>query len=102
MIRPVRREPGAMKALQSGILILLLASSSPAEEDDWTQFLGPRGNGTSPERHLRRAWPAGGPPLLWKAKIQMGWSSPSFSRGRVSVAASGNTNGMTETVACLA
>jgi outer membrane protein assembly factor BamB len=88
-----------MNALKSGILILLLASVSAA--DDWTQFLGPRGNGTSPERKLLRSWPAEGPPLLWKAKIRMGWSSPSISQGEVFIAWSEKTNGMTETVACL-
>jgi len=88
-----------MKRLASGILILLGSSLSFA--DDWTQFQGPRGNGTSPERHLLRAWPAEGPEVLWKAKIRMGWSSPSISKGEVFVAWSEKTNGVAETVACL-
>src|SRR5205085_9359203 len=81
-----------------GILILFLAPLLRA--DDWAQFQGPNGNGTSSERHLRRVWPAEGPPLLWKAKIKMGWSSPSVSKGEVFAAWSEAVNGGSETVAC--
>ena len=68
-----------MKAPAGGIPVLLLASVVWA--DDWAQFQGPNGNGTSSERHLRRSWPADGPPVLWKSKIKMGWSSPSVDSG---------------------
>lgn len=85
--------------LIGALLILLL--SSPAVADDWAQFQGPRGNGTSPEKNLLRSWPEGGPTVLWRAPIRMGWSSPSVSKGEVFVAWSEKTNGMTESVACL-
>jgi outer membrane protein assembly factor BamB len=88
-----------MRTTWTGILLLL--ATSPCLSDDWTQFQGPRGDGTSPEKHLLRAWPAGGPPLLWRAKIKMGWSSPSVLKGEVFVAWTEQTNGVAETVACL-
>jgi outer membrane protein assembly factor BamB len=98
-----------MRTPAGAILLLLTASLSfadlsrpaSAEEDDWPQFQGPRGNGTSPERNLLREWPADGPPLLWRAKIRMGWSSPSISAGDVFVAWTEQPNGVAETVACL-
>jgi outer membrane protein assembly factor BamB len=35
--------------------------------DDWPQWRGPNRDGVSAERGLLKAWPAGGPPLAWKA-----------------------------------
>src|ERR1051325_1214295 len=87
-----------MKTLASGTLVLLIASAGFA--DDWSQFQGPRGDGTSPEKHLLRAWPAEGPPALWKARIKMGWSSPSVFKGDVFVAWTEQINGVAETIAC--
>lgn len=84
-----------MTVLLAGVL------ASAASADDWTQFQGPRGDGTSPERNLLREWPADGPPVLWKAKIKMGWSSPSISKGEVFVAWTEQLNGVAETIACL-
>jgi outer membrane protein assembly factor BamB len=88
-----------MKTPQTAILVLFLGSLTRA--DDWTQFQGPNGNGTSSERHLLRQWPADGPQVLWKAKIKMGWSSPSVSKGDVFVAWTETTGGGSETIACL-
>ncbi|MBN2506550.1 MAG: PQQ-like beta-propeller repeat protein [Verrucomicrobia bacterium] len=34
---------------------------------DWPQWMGPQRDGLSPESGLLQSWPAGGPPLLWKA-----------------------------------
>ena len=82
-----------------GAFLLLLGSIAAA--DDWTQFQGPRGDGTSPERITLREWPAQGPPVAWKAKIKMGWSSPSVSKGEVFVAWTEQQNGAAETIACL-
>ncbi len=51
----------------------LIASPEP----DWPQWRGPRRDGVSDERGLLRAWPEGGPRLLWKiGKLGRGWSSP--------------------------
>jgi outer membrane protein assembly factor BamB len=88
-----------MKTAQTAILVLLLASFSRA--DDWAQFLGPNGNGTSSEQHLLRQWPADGPKVLWKAKIKMGWSSPTVSKGEVFVCWTETIGGGSETIACL-
>lgn len=51
----------------------LIASPEPG----WPQWRGPRRDGISHEKGLLRAWPEGGPPLLWKIEsLGRGWSSP--------------------------
>ena len=82
-------------------LSILLAAAVPAAADDWPQFQGPRGDGTSAERGLRREWPAEGPPVLWRAKIKMGWSAPSVAGDDVLVAWTEEARGTAETIACL-
>jgi outer membrane protein assembly factor BamB len=85
----------------TAVALLLCVASWTAHADDWAQWQGPRGDGTSPEKITLREWPAEGPPVAWKAKIKMGWSSPSISKGEVFVAWTEQSNGMAETVACL-
>lgn len=89
-----------MDGIRLTVLFLFLAGPA-AFADDWAQFQGPRGDGTSAERRLRREWPAEGPPVLWRAKIKMGWSSPSVAGSDVIVAWTEETRGTAETVACL-
>jgi outer membrane protein assembly factor BamB len=43
---------------------------------DWGQFRGPKRDGISTETGIAKEWPAGGPPLLWKAGgLGLGYSS---------------------------
>ena len=46
---------------------------------DWPTFLGPTGDGKSPER-VRTDWPL---PIRWHKKIGEGYSMPSIARGRL-------------------
>jgi len=50
-----------------GALVLVLVANGSAATGDWPEFLGPKRDGISPETGLLREWPAGGPPLTWKA-----------------------------------
>jgi len=51
----------------------LIASPEPG----WPQWRGPRRDGISIAKGLRKRWPANGPPLLWKIDgLGRGWSSP--------------------------
>ena len=60
--------------------ILLLAL--PLLATDWPQWRGVERNGMSPETGLLKSWPAGGPPLVWKATgLGEGYSAFSISRG---------------------
>lgn len=48
-------------------LIRTVASVPALAAADWPQWRGPERNGRSPETGLLAAWPAGGPPLAWRA-----------------------------------
>lgn len=50
---------------------------------DWPQFLGPQGDGKSPETGILTDWPESGPPLVWQRRIGEGYSMCVTSRGRL-------------------
>jgi outer membrane protein assembly factor BamB len=51
---------------------------------DWPQWRGPNRDGISKETGLLKQWPAGGPPLVWKATgAGGGYSSFSIANGRL-------------------
>ena len=73
-------------ALGKGVSVvcaLLVCTVSPAA--DWPQFGGPNRNNISPEKGLARAWPEGGPKVLWRVPLGPGFASPSVSNGQVYV-----------------
>src|SRR5437899_2533091 len=47
----------------------------PAKTADWPQWRGPARNGICAETGLLRAWPKGGPKLLWDSRQVNGGSS---------------------------
>jgi len=64
------------------------SAASPAgvavrEGTDWPAFLGPTGDGKSPETGLLAPWPAEGPKLLWQHRLGTGYGAPTVSRGRL-------------------
>lgn len=87
------------RVLAGSILLLLAAPAGQAENPShsdvvpdlrtsrtgqpWPGFLGPDGNGKSPETSLKLDWPSQGPPLLWHRKTGDGYSMPAISRGRL-------------------
>jgi outer membrane protein assembly factor BamB len=50
---------------------------------DWPAFLGPTGDGRSPEVGLRAPWPKAGPPIVWQAELGTGYGGPAVSQGRL-------------------
>jgi len=50
---------------------------------DWSQFLGPNGNSTSPQKKLLRTWPANGPQILWSVDVGIGYGGPVVKDGKV-------------------
>jgi len=50
---------------------------------DWPQFRGPDRDGTSRETGLLRAWPEGGPEVVWSTEVGQGYSSAAIHSGRV-------------------
>lgn len=52
---------------------------------DWPAFRGPNGDNISTETTpaLAKAWPAGGPPVLWKIDVGEGFAGAAIHQGRV-------------------
>ena len=64
-------------------LFAFLISTAPGGED-WPQWRGPNRDGLSRETGLLSSWPAGGPPLVWKATgLGAGYSTVTVDGGRV-------------------
>src|ERR1035437_9420207 len=57
--------PYTMKTFSA--LFALLLTASLAVGEDWPQWRGPLRDDVSTETGLLKQWPAGGPPLAWKA-----------------------------------
>ena len=62
---------------------LCLACSAPGIAADWPQFRGPNRDGVSTETGLLRAWPAGGPKILWSTPVGQGYAAPAIHGGKV-------------------
>jgi len=60
-----------------------MLGAGAAGAQDWPQFLGPRGDNTSPETGLLEKWPGKGPPLSWERKIGTGYAAPSVRGERL-------------------
>ena len=50
---------------------------------DWARFLGPTGDGVSPETGILTKWPKEGLKVLWEAPMGQGFAPPAVSRGRL-------------------
>lgn len=71
-----------MNFLQARLPALLLAAGLfPVGAADWPRFLGPHGDGTSPETGLIKTLPPEGLPVIWKREIGTGYSAPSVRDG---------------------
>ena len=53
--------------------------------DDWPQWLGPQRDSVWRETGIVSSFPAGGPPVVWRAAIGSGYSGPAVAQGRVYV-----------------
>jgi outer membrane protein assembly factor BamB len=83
-------------------LAVLLCAGSTLTAADWPQWRGPNRDGVSAETGLLKAWPKGGPKLLWQADIGgVGYGSPAVVGGKVYIAgATDNKDGKSEFVTC--
>ena len=50
---------------------------------DWSRFLGPTGDGKSPETSLLTSWSPAGPPIVWEKEIGTSYGAPTVSQGRL-------------------
>ncbi|MBL8872600.1 MAG: PQQ-binding-like beta-propeller repeat protein [Planctomycetaceae bacterium] len=50
--------------------------------EDWSQFLGPRGDGTSSETGIRKEWKTDPPKIIWTQKLGTSYGIGATSNGR--------------------
>lgn len=66
------------------VAVLLVAVSTAVLADDWPQWGGPNRDAVSKETGLLKAWPEGGPTLLWTASgCGAGYGSPSVAAATI-------------------
>lgn len=64
--------------------ILSILVFSQVWAGDWPQFLGPRRDGSTPEK-ISASWPAGSPRTAWRVEVGEGFAGPVVSDGKVIV-----------------
>lgn len=70
--------------------------------EDWPQWRGARRDGVWRETGILQSFPPGGPKVLWRVPVGVGFSSPVVARGRVYIADSHVTRtNAQENVRCL-
>ena len=50
---------------------------------DWHKFLGPNGDGSSPETGILTAWPRAGLRKVWECPLGLGYAPPTVAGGRL-------------------
>ena len=67
-----------MKKLLLGMLMTGVGMAA-----DWPQWLGADRDGTWYEAGVIAAFPEGGPKVMWRVPVGLGYSGPSVAAGRV-------------------
>lgn len=81
-----RRLTSVVVSLGGVCAVALATAGGPLAQTgvDWPQWRGPERSGVSRETGLLDAWPAGGPPLAWRAEgAGAGYSSMAVAGGRL-------------------
>ena len=67
------------------VAVAALAIPAVVSAADWPQFMGPTRNAVSAEKGLIRAFPEGGPKVLWTTQVGKGFGGASIRAGKVYV-----------------
>jgi outer membrane protein assembly factor BamB len=71
-------------AALGALLCGLWANGNTGGSGEWPQWRGPNRDGISTETGLLKAWPADGPPRIWKTNgLGNGYSTVAISKGRI-------------------
>jgi outer membrane protein assembly factor BamB len=73
----------AVAATATGPATAKVRQAGGAAGEGWPQFRGPHRDGVAPAVALLSAWPASGPPQLWRVPIGEGYSHLTVVEGRV-------------------
>jgi len=78
------RSATAARLLASSAIAACLLGGVRTHASDWPWFLGPRGDGSSPEENINKNWGAKPPKYLWRVKLSdNGFAGPSVASGKV-------------------
>jgi len=72
-----------MQKLRISSIFALTLAAGAAFAADWPQFRGPNRDGISRDTGLLKAWPSGGPRVLWKVPLGEGYSGLTVAGGRL-------------------
>lgn len=76
--------PPQRRVAFASFLAFAALAAAAAAADDWPQWRGPQRDGKSTEKGLLQSWPAGGPPLAFKATgIGAGFSTVAVAGGKI-------------------
>jgi outer membrane protein assembly factor BamB len=64
-------------------LVLLIVSAARSRADDWSQWMGPTGDGIYYETEVIESIPAEGLPVKWRVPIAGGYAGPAVASGCV-------------------
>src|SRR5947207_8500362 len=64
-------------------LVILSIAVAAARADDWPGWMGPQRDNVWRETGIIDTFPAGGPKVLWRAKVATGFSGPAVANGLV-------------------
>jgi len=65
------------------LIAICVIPVSTLSAGNWPQFRGPNRDGISSETGLLRAWPEGGPEVVWSTPVGQGYSAAAIHSGRV-------------------
>ncbi len=65
------------------VVAVILLTTIPLAAADWPGFRGPARDNISTEKGLFRAWPAGGPKVLWTTDVADGYAGAAIKNGLV-------------------
>jgi len=63
--------------------VLFVMGTGLMFSQDWSQYLGPERNSTSPQKEILRTWPQKGPEVLWTVDVGIGFGGPVVKDGKV-------------------
>jgi outer membrane protein assembly factor BamB len=59
------------------------SSAGTSTGSDWAKFLGPTGDGISPEKGIISPWPKEGLRVVWRKKVGTGYGTPAISKDQL-------------------
>jgi outer membrane protein assembly factor BamB len=77
-----QESPSVAPAVPNDGLGVARRGSEAARGSDWPRFLGPTGDGKSPEKGISTDWGPCGPPIVWHRKLGISYGMGSVAAGR--------------------